>query len=554
MGWLVVLAASAAAQTPTSDAEREFAALRDAYVARFQPLWLKQQQAWWEANITGTDAAFAAKKAIDRELVDLHSDKELFARLKALKDGGQVTTPLLRRELDVMYRAFLPAQADPQLQKQIVELENDVEQIFNTHRSPVGGRTLTENEVREVLATTIDSAAAEAAWKGYMEVGQKAAGKLRELVRLRNELARQLGFRDYYAMALLLQEIDEQELFHLFDELDALTREPFARLKAEMDAARAAHFRIAVADLRPWHFGDLFFQEAPSTPEVNLDDLFKDSNLLDLARRYYASVGLPVDDILARSDLYEQPGKCPHAYCADLNRAGDVRVLANLKPNLYWANTLLHELGHGVYDQHIGADVPFLLHEAAHGITTEAIAVMFGALVNYDEWLGQVLKVDPEQAARVGKAARTSLRTEQLMFSRWAQVMVRFEHAMYADPQQDLGRLWWDLKRRYQLLGPPETVDRPDYAAKTHILTSPVYYQCYMLGELLSAQVRHYLAREVLKLENWQDTSFYGRPEAGAYLRDKVFGPGNLYSWKELIQRATGEPLTARYFAEQFVK
>ena len=177
-----------------------------------------------------------------------------------------MTDPVLRRELDVIYRAFLPGQADPALQKQIVDLENDVEQNFNTHRSRIGDKTLTENEVREILASTTDSAQAEAAWKAYMDVGAKVEGKLRELARLRNQVARQLGFRDYFAMSLMLQEIEEDKLFKLFDELDALTREPFAKLKADMDVDRAARFHAAVADLRPWHFGDLFFQEAPSSP------------------------------------------------------------------------------------------------------------------------------------------------------------------------------------------------------------------------------------------------------------------------------------------------
>jgi Zn-dependent M32 family carboxypeptidase len=27
----------------------------------------------------------------------------------------------------------------------------------------------------------------------------------------------------------------------------------------------------------------------------------------------------------------------------------------------------------------------------------------------------------------------------------------------------------------------------------------------------------------------------------------------NVYHWNEMIERATGEPLTARYFVEQFV-
>ena len=79
------------------------------------------------------------------------------------------------------------ALADPQLQKQIVDLESDVEQVFNTFRSRVGDKTLTENDVRDILANNTDSAAVEAAWKGYQAVGQLIAPKLRELVQLRRD-------------------------------------------------------------------------------------------------------------------------------------------------------------------------------------------------------------------------------------------------------------------------------------------------------------------------------------------------------------------------------
>ena len=53
--------------------------------------------------------------------------------------------------------------------------------------------------------------------------------------------------------------------------------------------------------------------------------------------------------MIARSDLYEKPGKSPHAFCTDIDREGDVRVLANIVPNEYWMGTMLHELGHSVY-------------------------------------------------------------------------------------------------------------------------------------------------------------------------------------------------------------
>jgi peptidyl-dipeptidase A len=160
-----------------------------------------------------------------------------------------------------------------------------------------------------------------------------------------------------------------------------------------------------------------------------------------------------------------------------------------------------------------------------------------------------VVVVDPGEAARASAAAREMYRRERLIFTRWALVMVHFERGMYSDPDQNLGKLWWDLKQRYQLLNPPENTDRPDYAAKMHILTAPVYYHSYVLGDLFAAQLRHYIAREILGLSDPLETCFYDHPEVGTYFREKISGPGNLYAWNDYVRRAMGEPLTAKYFA-----
>jgi len=558
-GWLVILlmamgrAEIASAEDESAD-RREFVRLRDDYVAKFRPLFIKSARAWWDANTTGADEAFAARRAAEEAIVELRSDRKVFGRLKALRQAGRITDPVLARELDVMYRSFVPGQADPALQKKIIALESAVEQEFNAHRGEVDGKALSENDIRAILSESRDSKAVEKAWKAYMEVGRKIEPRLRELVALRNELARSLGFRNYYVMRLTLDEVDEAELIRLFDELDVLTREPFAALKQGIDAARAARFDLRPEALRPWHFGDLFFQEAPPAGDgPDLDEVYKDKDLLALAKDYYGSLGMSIDDILARSDLYEKPRKSPHAFSTCIDREQDVRVLCNLKNNLFWADTSLHELGHAVYDKYIAREVPFLLHEPAHSLTTEGYAMMMGSMAKNEDYLVRVVKLSPDRARDCAAAARRHLRAEKLIFSRWAQVMVRFEQGMYETPQEDLGRLWWDLKRRYQLLNPPESLGRPDYAAKIHIVTAPVYYHSYMMGDLFGCQVQNKIARDVLKLDDPAKTSFYGSRAAGEFMRREIFEPGNLHSWNVLTKRATGEPLTARYFARMYV-
>ena len=87
-------------------------------------------------------------------------------------------------------------------------------------------------------------------------------------------------------------------------------------------------------------------------------------------------------------------------------------------------------------------------------------------------------------------------RNQLLIFSRWCQVMLRFEKAMYENPEQDLNKLWWDLVEKYQRLKRPDGPQRPGLrAARSTSARAPVYYHNYMMGQLFASQVHHAIAQ-----------------------------------------------------------
>jgi len=258
--------------------------------------------------------------------------------------------------------------------------------------------------------------------------------------------------------------------------------------------------------------------------------------------------------LLANSDLFEKEGKYQHAYCTDIDRAGDIRVLCNIKKNQRWMSTMLHEFGHAVYDKFISPKLPWQLKTHAHIFTTEAIAMLFGRLAHNPNWLQKMVGISEIDAKNIEEASFNSLRSEQLIFSRWVQVMYRFEKEMYANPDQDLNSLWWQLVEKYQLIAKPEGRNEPDWASKIHIALYPAYYHNYMLGELLASQLHFYITTKVLKLDKNSNESFVGKTEVGDYLTNLFFSYGALYPWNELIKKATGEELTPKYYANQFVK
>jgi len=301
----------------------------------------------------------------------------------------------------------------------------------------------------------------------------------------------------------------------------------------------------------PWNYHDLFFQEPPALGGGILDAPYSGLDVVDLSRRFYAGLGLSVDPILARSDLYERPGKSPHAFCTDIDRQGDVRVLANVVPTEYWASTMLHELGHGVYSSlFIPRELPYTVRAESHILTTEGIAMLFELFSKNAAWLTRMGVVVPDVGA-FDRAARQTLREGLLVFSRWAQVMYRFEKAMYEHPEADLSDLWWSLVERYQLVGRPPGRQAPDYASKIHIVAAPAYYHNYMLGRLFASQLHHAIAREVLHATPSQ-ALYVDRRDVGDFLRARVFAPGRTLRWDALTRFATGDELSARAFAADF--
>jgi peptidyl-dipeptidase A len=75
-----------------------------------------------------------------------------------------------------------------------------------------------------------------------------------------------------------------------------------------------------------------------------------------------------------------------------------------------------------------------------------------------------------------------------------------------------------------------------------------------MLGELFASQMHHYLVHTVMQLESDAGVSYVGDPRIGAFFKAKIFAPGKAYHWNTMIRRATGEPLTAKYFVDQFIQ
>ncbi len=531
-----------------SGPEAELESFIERHVARVAPLSRRMNLAYWRAATTGDRAAFEEVAELELRIRRIHASPDDFLFLLRTLESGKVRDPLLARQLDLLLTHFEEHQIDEELLQDMVRLASRLEKKFSDFHPAVDGRELSDNDIYDILKSEIDPGLRKAAWEGYKARGAVVRDDLLALVRMRNRAARSLGYTDYYDMRLRMDEQDPERIRSLFDELARQTDEPFSKLMREIKAQLAGRFGIEPGEIRPWHFEDPFFQRAPVVGRLDLDPLFADRDPRQVVFSFFSRIGLDPSGILRRSDLDERPGKQPHAFCLDVDRAGDVRILASLRRGESWTAALLHEMGHAVYDAHIARDLPWLLRVPAHVSVTEAVAGLFGSQTRNPAWLVDVLGVSRQRLKTREAEIREGLRRSVLVFVRFCLVMTHFERELYRDPEQDLNRLWWELAKRYQLVDPPEGRDAPDWASKLHLVVAPVYYHNYLLGRLMASQLLYHLP----KSEGKRSGGSMLYEESGRFLKESFFAPGASLRWDDLLRKAFGEGLDPKYFIEQF--
>ena len=497
-------------------------------------------KAVWILETTGAPDAADLKAELDAELRMLFNDRKIYEQL--LLWDQDITDPLLKRQLNVLVRTFKQNMIPQALLQEIAQKEAALSQTYGAFRPEIDGRKVSENEIRDILKNEENVEKRKRAWEASKEIGNVLAPQILELVALRNRAARSLGYSDYFRMQLDLQEVDEQWLLQTFEEFGACSDQAYNHVIQKICAEQTRRFGVVQAELGPWAWGEPFCQEDPLDSQ-ELDSLVASMDIPAVSRGFYQKMGIEVRPVLERSDMYERPGKNQHAFCINIDRSGDVRTLNNVQNSIRWLETVLHELGHAIYDLGFAQELPWLLKEPPHMITTEAMALIAGRQAYRFESLKHLITASGQEPLM--RKAEESLKRRQLIFSRWVLVMTAFESELYRDPAQDLNALWWKLVEKYQKIPAPRRAGKNDWAAKYHIGLAPVYYFSYLLGEMFASAIENALVKET------------GSPEiatekAGRFLQERLFVPGNRMSWSALVEHVSGKPLSAEAWVRQF--
>jgi peptidyl-dipeptidase A len=558
--------ACASDTNPTQERADRFLSLVN---ASYQALYTVNSDAQWLADTDVTPAHDAAAEVAGKAYAAFNGNPAIITETKALLLRRNELNDLTVRELEhALLNAAEGPMTNPQLVADRVAAETAQASTLNSFEFKLHGKTITANGIDNLLQSSTDLAERQAVWEASKESGKALKAGLIKLRGLRNGVAQEMGYHDYFALEVAGYGMTTEEMVKLNDDFMRVLRPLYLQLHTWVKYKLAEKYHQPVPKLIPAHWiNNRWSQEWSGIVEAaSLDPYFKGRTpefVIKSAEQFYTGLGfapLPAT-FWTKSDLYPVPAGDPrkkntHASCWHLDLDKDIRSLQSIEANPEWFKTAHHELGHGYYFMSYSRpEVPPLLRTGAnpafHEGFGELIALAAGQ-VPYLKSLG-VLPPDfkPDETAFLLDNALAA----GIPFMFWSSgTMTHWEADIYAHnlPADQWNARWWQYVRDCQGIEPPaeRSEEWCDAATKTHINDTPAYYYSYAVAEVFKHQLHAYIAKNILH-QPPQSCNYAGNKEVGAFLKS-IMEKGATEDWRKILKDATGEELSTRAMLEYY--
>lgn len=432
----------------------------------------------------------------------------------------------LRRRLELLERVLLDTQVEQH--PDVVRRRSDLQKTVVAFRPRWKGKAVNRATVQRVLRESPRRTERRDAYYAFEPLNRPLEGALRELVHLRNDRARALGYHDFAAMRLGFQGVSPGRWEALADTVAESLRGRMRTL--------GERFRETSGE-SSWYPWDLSYarDQAVPLPARYFPQQGMVPRILDAIRQW----GIRTDRMRFRVIFHDVPAG---GLTLAPDPPKDVRVLVHPTGGWLAYVIMFHELGHAVHSASIRA--PRHLprwHENVPGFGAfhEGLAGLFEDIPSSVPWLSAQPGVGAERAEAFVNASRTSGPVDAASQACWP----RPEQLLYRNPDRDPMAEVKRFERR--------VFGFDDYAPLSFVdhffIDDPVYAPNYLLAWLFAKQLTRTL-RELFGEPLWPNR------KVGPWLTRNWFAPGSLYDWVPRVKEVTGRPFGAEAFRSELAR
>jgi peptidyl-dipeptidase A len=554
------------AASPIQERADRFLALAN---AGFQALYRVNSEAQWLAVTDVTPQHDAAAEATGKAYAAFNGNPAMISEARELLTHQKELNELTVRQLkQLLLNAAEGPMTNPDLVAKRVAAETKQASILNGFEFKLNGQPITVNQIDGKLDKSVDLNERKAVWEASKESGPALKPNLIVLRDLRNGVAKEMKYPDYFALQVSNYGMTTDEMLKMLEDWMATLRPLYLQLHTWAKYKLAEKFHQPVPKKIPAHWiNNRWAQEWDGLVEAaNLDKYFKGRKpewIIKTAEQFYTGLGftpLP-QSFWERSDLYPLPPgskrkKNTHASCWHIDLQNDIRSLQSIEPNARWFFTAHHELGHGYYFKaYSRPEVPYLLR--------------LGAAPGFHEGVGELIALASSQVPYLQSrgvlphefnADKTAFLLDDALarsvpfiyFS--CGTMPHWEADVYARklPPDQWNARWWKYVSDFQGIEPPSPRGEEfcDAATKTHINDNPAYYYNYAFATVFKFQLHDYIARKILH-QPPQSCNYADNKEVGTWLNN-ILKKGGTEDWRKVLKDATGEDISTRAMLDYF--
>ncbi|MBS0633166.1 MAG: M2 family metallopeptidase [Verrucomicrobia bacterium] len=560
--------ASAADKSPSPIQERadRFLALVN---SSYQALTTVSSEAQWAAATDVTPAHDAASETAGKAYAAFNGNPAIITEAKALLAHRAELNELTWRQLDrVLLNAAEGPMTNPQLVADRIAAETRQASTLNSFEFKLHGKVVTANDIDNLLESSTDLAERRAVWEASKESGVALKAGLVKLRDLRNGVAKEMGYPDYFSLQVARYGMTADEMIALNDDFMRVLRPLYLQLHTWAKYKLAEKYHQPVPKLIPAHWiNNRWSQEWDGLADgADLTPYFKGRTaefVIKSAEQFYTGIGfapLPAT-FWTKSDLYPVPAGDPrkkntHASCWHINLADDIRSLQSIEPNPWWFSTAHHELGHGYYFMSYSRpDVPPLLRDGANPGFHEGFGELIALASSQAPYLKTVGILPADYKADDTAFLLSNALGGGIPFIYWSSgVMAHWEADIYAKnlPASEWNKRWWQYVREFQGVEPPSARGEEfcDAATKTHINDAPAYYHNYAFAQVFKYQLNDYIARKILH-QPPQSCNYANNKAVGDFLKS-IMEKGATEDWRKVLEEATGEKFSTRAMLDYY--
>ena len=422
----------------------------------------------------------------------------------------RVSNSMLKQRLACWKNYLLMASVNrnPEIRNLTLELSDKM----ITHEYRVRNKISSLGEIKDTLRNSPDSTFRKDAWYAKHILSESLAPDLIKLIKLRNSLAKELGYATYADLTLKMEGLSLSDVREILLDLTETSNPIYNQI------LRDGQNILGLTKIEPWDLMYVLHNMG------GIDTTLFPKNLLETKLREWGNNHGANLQKLGIEIVYTD---IPYnGLCFTLNE-NEIKILSNPADGHSSYSTMFHELGHALHSAYNKQKAYIFSHEG--GIIAEGMAELIGYVTHSPLWLEE-MGIDSEKIPVVQKA----LIAPWFHYLRERTTYALTEYLIYENPDIDQDSIL--AENEHNILGTTHN-NSPRWAANSWYINYPIYWQNYVLADVVSSQIHQSL--------NLKYGGLHRHPEALDEIKEIYYAPGSTIDWQKKLLNHTGSKLKA---------